>query len=130
MWRTGLITAAILLLTLGGLAALVFGVLAGSTLQDLLAAPVDPVETAVLSAVFAGFFLYFLLGTVCLIGVIRDAWYSRDIRLGRTWPVLIGMTTPKWMLLRPWVWFLAAVPLLLETLQAQAQRKEGQVEMR
>lgn len=129
MWRNGLITAAILLLLLCTLAALVFCLLAGEVVG---AALTDSSGDAAFSwgtaAVFTALSLYSLLAVVCLGGVIGEAWHSRDIRLGRTWPVFIRMTTPKWMLLRPWVWFLIAVPLLLETLQTQAWRQEARSE--
>ncbi|THF69199.1 hypothetical protein E7T06_13060 [Deinococcus sp. Arct2-2] len=82
-------------------------------------------EGFIWAAVFVALSLYTLLAVVCLGSVIREAWFSRDIRLGRLWPVLIRMTTPKWTLLRPWVWFLTAVPGLLEALQTQAWRQEA-----
>jgi hypothetical protein len=123
MWRNGLITAALLLLLLCSLAVLAFCLLAGQRLGAALTS--QHLEGFFWAAVLIALGLYSLLAVVCLGGVIGEAWHSRDIRRGRTWPVLIRMTTPKWVLLRPWVWFLTAAPLLLETLQTQAWREEA-----
>ncbi len=126
MWRNGLITAAILLLLLCSLAALVFCLLAGEVVGLTLGDLPDEVSFSWWrAALFTALSLYCLVAVVCLGGVIGEAWHSRDIRRGRMWPLLIRMTTPKWTLLRPWVWFLTAVPLLLETLQTQALRQEA-----
>ena len=126
MWRNGLITVAILLLLLCSLAIVVFCLLAGQTMGAALTHQSgDAAFSWGAAALFTALSLYSLLAVICLGGVIGEAWHSRDIRRGRTWPVLIRMTTPKWMLLRPWVWFLTAAPLLLETLQTQAWRERG-----